>query len=151
MEFKFLYVEDAHPRAYRWGTAPEAEKGVEVGKKLPRKFPSLAESFGAYRTRDVTFFNNLNIDLVWTFYWEIYHHKFRFHVRDSILFLCYTEIPFCWNNYASQNCFFDLLLFVISFFVVFLLEFFLLVLKTFLQKLVWQKGSNFLSLIYWNL
>ena len=37
----------------------EVEKGVEAGKKLPRKFSSLAESFGANHTRDVAFFINL--------------------------------------------------------------------------------------------
>ena len=33
----------------------EVEKGVEAGKKLPRKFLRLAESFGANHTRDVAF------------------------------------------------------------------------------------------------
>ena len=37
----------------------ETEKGVEVGKKLPRKFPSLAESFGANHTRNDKFCNSL--------------------------------------------------------------------------------------------
>ena len=36
-----------------WGA--EVEKGVEAGKKLPRKIPSLVERFGANHTIDVEF------------------------------------------------------------------------------------------------
>ena len=38
------------------------EKGVEAGKKLPKKFPSLAESFGSNHIGDLAFFNKLNSD-----------------------------------------------------------------------------------------
>ena len=48
---------------YIYENNAEVEKGVETGKKLPRKFPSLAGSFGANHTHDFAFFNNLNTDL----------------------------------------------------------------------------------------
>ena len=42
------------------GLFTDAEKGVEAGKKLPRKCSGLAESFGPNHRHNVTFFNNLN-------------------------------------------------------------------------------------------
>ena len=64
-------------------TPPEVEKGVEAGKKLPRKFLILAESFEANHTRDCSFFNNINTDFFW----------------DEIQFSLFAK----WNNSSSQT------------------------------------------------
>ena len=71
------------------------EKGVEARKKLPRKFPSLAESFGLNHTRDVANFNNLKKCLKYVPFIEKYIcHRFGFHVGEEIQFPFFDKLKF---------------------------------------------------------
>ena len=75
--------------------ASEAEKWVEAVKKLPRKFPSLAESFWANHTRDVKLL---------TFYWDklVFRQRLSFYL--GILFSKYNS-PICdVSNPYFQKC-----------------------------------------------
>ena len=76
--------------------SPEVEKGVEAGKKLPRKFSSVAESFLANHTRDFAFFNNL----IFCFE-EIKFSVFAKLNNSSSQFFFYNTVPL--HFVISQN------------------------------------------------
>jgi hypothetical protein len=61
----------------------EAEKGVEAGKKLPRQFPSLAESMCGNHTPDVCN-SHINFFKSDPFTEKYLCHSFHFHVCEDI-------------------------------------------------------------------
>ena len=71
------------------------EKGLEAVKKLPRKFPSLAESFGANPTRDVAFLITSKRIYNHVLFTEKYVcHSYHFHVSEEIQFSFFKRLKF---------------------------------------------------------
>ena len=95
--------------------SPEVEKGVEAGKKLPRKFSSVAESFLANHTRDFAFFNNLifvlkRLNFLFLLNWTILHLNFFSIIQFPFILLflkTFVQELVCLKE--NQFSFFDIL------------------------------------------